>query len=129
MPDISSGNCFVFMNMSSNQDISQPIWLYQHKRRDYLGQLLEAAPVRCQLGLAGLQYKINSTNWYGDSHTGSGDINDLLTNDGAYTTVPTPDYTNLDEGINTVYFRTWDSAGNVTSSYVTAAVKINTSGA
>lgn len=88
-----------------------------------------SAPADDNSGLAGLQYRINSTDWYGDSHTGSGDINDLLTNDGAYNTTPTPDHTNLDEGVNTVYFRTWDLAGNVTSSYVTAAVKINTSGA
>lgn len=88
-----------------------------------------SAPSDSNSGLAGLQYRVNGTTWYGDSHSGTGDINDLLTNDGAYQTVPTPDYTNLTEGINTVYFRTWDQAGNVTSSYATAAVKINTAGA
>lgn len=80
-------------------------------------------------GLAGIQYRINNSTWYGDSHSGSGDISDLLTNDGNYTTQDPPDFGNLIEGINTVYFRTWDQAGNVTSSYVSAALKINTSGA
>ncbi len=80
-------------------------------------------------GVAGLQYRINSTTWYGDSHSGTGDINDLLTNDGSYATTDPPDFDNIDEGINTVYFRTWDTAGNVTSSYVTAALKVNTAGA
>ena len=88
-----------------------------------------AAPSDPNSGLAGLQYKIGNTTWYGDSHSGTGDINDLLTNDGSYTTQNTPDFANISEGINTVYFRTWDQAGNVTSSYVTAALKINTSGA
>jgi hypothetical protein len=81
-------------------------------------------------GLAGLQYRIGASGtWYGDSHSGTGDANDLLTNDGAYSTIETPDFDNIEEGINTVYFRTWDNAGNVTSSYVTAALKINTAGA
>lgn len=80
-------------------------------------------------GLIGLQYRINNTTWYGDSHTGLGDINDLLTNDGNYTTQDPPDFNNLNEGINTVYFRAWDTAGNVTSTYVSAALKVNTSGA
>jgi hypothetical protein len=79
-------------------------------------------------GLAGLQYRVNGTTWYGDAHTGTGDINDLLTNDGSYSTNDPPDYDNLTEGINTIYFRTWDLAGNVTSSFVTATVKINTAG-
>lgn len=87
------------------------------------------APSDANSGLAGLQYKINNTTWYGDSHTGSGDINDLLTNDGNYTTNDPPDFANINEGVNTVYFRTWDAAGNVTSSYATAALKINTNGA
>jgi hypothetical protein len=80
-------------------------------------------------GLAGLQYRINNTVWYGDAHTGSGDMSDLLANDGAYTTITTPDFANINEGINTIYFRTWDQAGNVTSSLVTATLKVNTSGA
>lgn len=79
-------------------------------------------------GLAGLQYRVNNTTWYGDLHTGTGDINDLLSNDGTYNTNDPPDYDNLTEGINTIYFRTWDLAGNVTSSFVTATVKINTAG-
>ncbi|HYH74835.1 MAG TPA: LamG-like jellyroll fold domain-containing protein [Candidatus Saccharimonadales bacterium] len=89
-----------------------------------------AAPSDANAGLAGLQYRIGSTGtWYGDSHTGTGDVNDLLANDGSYTTQPTPDFDDMVEGINTVYFRVWDNAGNVTTSYVTGALKINTAGA
>jgi hypothetical protein len=80
-------------------------------------------------GLAGLQYKINGTSWYGDTHNGSGDMSDLLNNDGSYTTQDPPDFNNIIEGTNTVFFRTWDQAGNVTSTYVSAALKINTNGA
>ncbi len=87
------------------------------------------APADSNSGLAGLQYKINNSTWYGDSHTGDGDIDDLLSNDGSYTTISSPDFSNLEDGINTVYFRAWDNAGNVSTSYVSAAVKINTSGA
>jgi len=88
-----------------------------------------SAPADSNSGLAGLQYRINSGNWYGDIHSGSGDISDLLTNDGSYTTVPTPDFADINEGINTIFFRTWDQAGNVTSSFVTATLKVNTAGA
>jgi hypothetical protein len=88
-----------------------------------------SAPADANSGLNGLQYRIgNSGTWYGDSHTGTGDVNDILTNDGSYTTQSSPDFANLQEGTNTIYFRTWDQAGNVTTSYVTAAVKINTAG-
>ena len=88
------------------------------------------APADTNSGLAGLQYRIGSSGtWYGDSHTGTGDINDILANDGSYTTQDPPDFDNLEEGVNTIYFRTWDQAGNVTNSYVTAELKINTSGA
>ncbi len=88
-----------------------------------------SAPSDANSGLIGLQYRIGSGGtWYGDTHSGAGDINDLLTNDGNYATQDPPDYDDLDEGTNTVYFRTWDAAGNVTTSYVTAAVKINTVG-
>jgi hypothetical protein len=79
-------------------------------------------------GLAGLQYRIGSSGtWYGDSHSGSGDISDLLSNDGSYTTQSSPDYANLVEGNNIVYFRTWDAAGNVSPAYVTTVIKLNTS--
>jgi hypothetical protein len=89
-----------------------------------------SAPSDGHSGLAGLQYRIGASGtWYGDSHSGTGDANDLLANDGSYTTQPTPDFDALEEGINTIYFRTWDNAGNVTNSYVTAALKINTAGA
>ncbi len=80
-------------------------------------------------GLVGLQYRIGPEGiWYGDVHDGSGSTSDLLSNDGSYTTIPTPDFNNIVDGTNTVYFRTWDNAGNVTQTYVSAALKINTNG-
>lgn len=79
-------------------------------------------------GIAGLQYKINNSPWYGANHTRTQDINDLLANNGSYTTVSNPDFTYIVDGTNTVYFRTWDNAGNVTTTYVTAALKVNTTG-
>ncbi len=79
-------------------------------------------------GLAGLQYRIdNSGTWYGDSHSGSEDATDLLANDGSYTMADPPDFDNLQEGNNIIYFRTWDNAGNVSTANVTTAVKLNTS--
>ncbi len=89
-----------------------------------------SAPQDTHSGVIGLQYRIGSGGqWYGDSHNGSGDVSDLLANDGTYRTTVTPDYANLNEGINTIYFRTWDAAGNFTTNYTTATLKINTSGA
>ena len=80
-------------------------------------------------GLAGLQYRIGENGtWYGENHDGSGSASDLLVNDGNYMTIPTPDYDDLIDGTNTVYFRTWDTAGNVSGVYVSAALKINTNG-
>jgi hypothetical protein len=77
--------------------------------------------------VAGLQYRIGSSGtWYGDSHSGSQDSADLLTNDGTYQTQQNPDFSNLDEGSNLIYFRTYDNAGNVSTSYISAALKINT---
>ena len=88
------------------------------------------APDDANSGLAGLQYRIGpSGTWYGDSHTGSGDSSDLLANDGSYMTIDPIDFNNLVDGINVVYFRTWDNAGNITTNYVTASLKINTNGA
>ncbi len=88
------------------------------------------APTDANSGVAGLQYRIGANGtWYGDAHTGTGDSSDLLSNDGAYTTQENPDFGNLADGLNTVYFRVWDNAGNVTTTYVTAAIKLNTSGA
>jgi hypothetical protein len=88
------------------------------------------APEDVNSGLAGLQYRIGlSGTWYGDSHSGTGDMTDLLANDGSYMTVDPPDYANLIEGVNLVYFRSWDQAGNVTTGYTTASLKINTNGA
>ncbi len=88
-----------------------------------------SAPSDANSGIAGLQYRIGNGTWYGDAHTGTGDSSDLLANDGVYNTQDPPDFSDLVEGINTVYFRTWDQAGNYTTSYVTATLKINTSGA
>ena len=77
--------------------------------------------------VAGFQYRIGSDGtWYGDSHTGDEDINDLLTNDGSYTTVEEFDYDAMDEGSNIIYFRTWDNAGNISSTVLQSALKINT---
>lgn len=86
-------------------------------------------PADSNSGVVGLQYKINNSVWYGDNHSGTGDANDLLANDGSYTTISTPDFANLNEGVNTVYFRTWDAAGNVSVAPVTALIKLNTTGA
>lgn len=79
-------------------------------------------------GVAGLQYRINNTIWYGDNHSGTGDATDILSNDGSYTTQNSPDFGHINDGINTIYFRTWDIAGNVTTSYVTVPLKVNSSG-
>ncbi len=88
------------------------------------------SPDDANSGFAGLQYRVGATGtWYGDSHTGTGDITDLLTNDGSYRTSEDPDYPHLSEGVNTVYFRAWDNAGNVSVANATAALKINTMGA
>ncbi|MEO6761561.1 MAG: LamG-like jellyroll fold domain-containing protein [Candidatus Saccharimonadales bacterium] len=87
------------------------------------------APLDNNSGLAGLQYKIDNSPWYGANHSGTGTNSDLLPNSGNYTTVDPPDFGNLVDGVNTVYFRTWDNAGNVTPTYTSAALKINTSGA
>ncbi len=87
------------------------------------------APSDGASGLIGLQYRINDSIWYGDDHNGQGDTSDLLANDGSYTTIETPDYANIVDGVNTVYFRSWDLAGNVTSTYTTAVLKINTNAA
>jgi hypothetical protein len=87
------------------------------------------AAVDEQSGLAGLQYRIGlNGTWYGDSHDGTGSMSDLLVNDGSYQTIPTPDFNDLSDGTNTIYFRSWDTAGNVTSTYASAALKINTNG-
>ncbi len=88
------------------------------------------APSDANSGLAGLQYRIGpSGTWYGYNHTGLGDQNDLLPNNGSYTMQDPPDFANLVDGINTVYFRAFDASGNITPTYVTAAIKLNTSGA
>lgn len=80
-------------------------------------------------GIAGLQYRIGASGtWYGDDHSGTQDNTDLLDNDGNYETVPTPDYDNIVDGNNTVYFRTWDEAGNVSVAYVTAVIRVNING-
>lgn len=78
-------------------------------------------------GVAGLQYRIGASGtWYGDTHTGTEDVTDLLVNDGQYTTDVTVDYPDIQEGTNIIYMRTWDNAGNVTDSYITGALRVNT---
>jgi hypothetical protein len=78
--------------------------------------------------VAGLQYKIGDSGvWYGDLHNGNENLTDLLVNDGFYTTDPTYDYPELNEGINNVYVRTWDNAGNISIANLTGTIKINTS--
>lgn len=80
-------------------------------------------------GLAGLQYRVGDTGtWYGDLHTGTEDINDLLINDGSYVTDETYDYPLLEEGNNLIYFRAIDNLGNVTApeDYVKGLLKLNT---
>lgn len=79
-------------------------------------------------GVVGLQYRIGASGtWYGDSHNGAQDASDVLANDGSYTLDPTVDYPLITEGNNTIYFRTLDVAGNASTTYTTAAIKINTS--
>ncbi len=78
--------------------------------------------------VAGMQYRIGSGGtWYGDSHNGAQDMTDLLANDGSYQTIDPTDFDNLNDGNNTIYFRSWDTAGNVSTAYVTGVIKINTS--
>jgi hypothetical protein len=78
-------------------------------------------------GVAGLQYKIGASGtWYGINHTGTQGCTDLLPNTGSYTLQSSPDFANLVEGDNIVYFRTWDNACNVSSADVTTVIKINT---
>ena len=77
-------------------------------------------------GVSGLQYRIgNNGTWYGANHNGDQDMTDLLPNNGSYTTISNPDFGNLVQGNNIVYFRTWDTAGNVSAAYVTTVIKIN----
>lgn len=84
------------------------------------------APNDDSSGVAGLQYRIGSSGtWYGVNHNGNQDASDLLPNNGSYTTVNSPDFGNLMQGNNIIYFRTWDNAGNISSAYVTTVVKIN----
>lgn len=78
-------------------------------------------------GVAGLQYRIGASGtWFGDVHNSQEDATDLLVNDGAYTTSPTYDYPVIVEGNNIIYIRTWDVAGNVTTIYLSGALKVNT---
>jgi hypothetical protein len=81
-------------------------------------------------GIAGLQYKIGPDGtWYGDLHTGLEDFNDVLVNDGSYTTSADYDYSQLLEGTNFFYMRAVDNLGNVTldENVTTGLIKINTS--
>jgi len=79
-------------------------------------------------GVVGLQYRIGANGtWYGDNHSGAQDSTDVLANDGGYQTIDPTDFDALQDGNNTIYFRTWDAAGNVSNAYVTGVIKINTS--
>lgn len=78
-------------------------------------------------GLLGLQYRIGNTGvWYGDNHNGAQNNTDLLANDGAYATSEIPDFDSLIEGNNIIYFRTFDTAGNISTTLVTTVVRLNT---
>ena len=84
-------------------------------------------PTDANSQVTGLQYRIGAGGiWYGDAHNGMGDNTDLLVNDGTYTTQEAYDYTPLGEGSNIIYLRTWDNAGNVSDTYISGALKINT---
>jgi hypothetical protein len=73
--------------------------------------------------VAGLQYKIGTNGaWRGDGVGGAGN----LANDGSYTTRNDPDYPDINNGNNVFYFRTIDNAGNVSASYVSATLRLNT---
>lgn len=75
----------------------------------------------------GLQYRIGTSGvWYGSNHTGSQGLDDILVNNGNYTTIESPDYSSIIDGTNLIYLRTWDVAGNVSTNYVSGALKINT---
>jgi hypothetical protein len=59
-------------------------------------------------GVAGLEYRIGAAGtWYGTNHNGYQDATDLLPNNGSYTTISNPDFANLVQGNNIIYFRTW----------------------
>lgn len=71
----------------------------------------------------GYQYKLGSSGiWYGGSHTGLQDCNDLLT-----TTTYTldEDHDTLPSGETPFYFRTVDNACNTSSSTISAILKYN----
>lgn len=87
----------------------------------------EDGPNDNESGLLGLQYKIGTDGiWYGDLHLGTEDKNDLLTNDGSYTMDENTDYPVLQEGSNFIYMRTFDIAGNISSTYTLGVLKLNT---
>lgn len=79
-------------------------------------------------GLEGYQYKINNCKWYGLNHTEiENDVNDFIPLDiGGYETEEEYDYDCLVEGANYIYLRSRDAAGNFSSEYVSAVVRINT---
>jgi len=86
----------------------------------------ENAPSDEHSGVAGLQYRIgNMGTWYGDAHTGFENSADLLANDGIYTTQEIPDFTDIQEGANFIYLRTWDLAGNVSFTTINGTLKVN----
>lgn len=74
-------------------------------------------------GVVGLQYRIGANGtWRGDGVGGTGNLD----NDGSYTTRDNPDFADINNGNNVFYFRTIDAAGNVSTSYVSATLRLNT---
>ncbi|MEA2056162.1 MAG: fibronectin type III domain-containing protein, partial [Patescibacteria group bacterium] len=73
-------------------------------------------------GIKGYQYKLNDGTWYGSSHSGNENCDDVVTT-GSYTLNETDD--SLNKGENTFYLRTIDNACNVASSSVTGILKYN----
>ena len=84
------------------------------------------APQDNDSAIAGLQYRLGNTPWYGENHTGTQDATDLLVNDGAYTLHDPIDYENLAEGVTIVEMRAFDNAGNISTTTISGSIKLNT---
>lgn len=84
-------------------------------------------------GVAGVQYRIGANGtWEGTHHSGSQDFSDILANsDGSYTFNSTNDFSSINDGdvnngVTTIYLRTWDNAGNVSSTVISSALYVST---
>ncbi|MCA9397478.1 DUF2341 domain-containing protein, partial [candidate division WWE3 bacterium] len=83
----------------------------------------DAAALDAHSQIKGYQYMIGSSgSWHGSNHLGTGECNDILTTS-PY--VLDTDYDTLQTGDNTLYFRTIDTACNVSATSVTAILKYN----